>query len=79
MAKGNDEVKYEVVKEIGVISENDKSKMLLRIVKWNDGEPKYDLRSWWTDKEGKEKCGKGITLTKEQLKSLVKVATKEAK
>lgn len=78
MAK-SEEVKYEVVKEIGTISETEKSRMLLRIVKWNNSEPKYDLRSWWTDKEGNEKCSKGITLTKEQLKEFAKIATKEAK
>lgn len=66
----NTEVTFEVVKEIGAL--NDKG-MELRIVAWNGGEPKFDIRSWYTNKNGEERCGKGICLTKEELSNLVKL------
>jgi hypothetical protein len=34
---------------------------------WNDREPKYDLRDWSADKE---KMGKGVTLSTEELLAL---------
>ncbi len=65
--------KYEVKEKIGVISEGKNSKKELRLISWNDKEPKYDIRDWWQDKDGNEKMGKGITFTKEELKELAKL------
>ena len=65
--------KYEVKEKIGVISEGKSSKKELRLISWNDKEPKYDIRDWWQDKDGNEKMGKGITFTKEELKELAKL------
>lgn len=62
------EIKYEVVEEIAVFSESSKGwTKELNLISWNDREPKYDIRDWAPDKE---KMGKGITLTKEELISL---------
>ena len=59
------EIKYEIVKELGVISETSKGwKVELNLVSWNEREEKYDLRSW---SENHEKIGKGIALTKDEL------------
>ena len=69
MAK-NTEFTYEVIKKVGAI--NDKG-IELRIIAWNGGEPKFDIRNWYTKKDGEEKCGKGICLTKEELTNLVKL------
>lgn len=68
--KKNNEVTCEVIKKIGEI--NDKG-MELRIVAWNGGEPKFDIRTWYTNKNGEERCGKGVGLTKEELANLVKL------
>ena len=58
------EIKYEIIEELGVLSESDKGwKKELNLISWNDREPKYDLRDW---SENHEKMGKGITLTKEE-------------
>ena len=70
MAKTS-EIKYEVKKVIGKVGE----KKQLRIVSWNDNEPRLDLRDWFTDKDGNEKCGKGITLSSEEGKALVDLLT----
>lgn len=69
------EFKLETVKKLGVIRENEKSTVELRVTSAN-GVEAYDLRSWWTDDEGVEKCGKGIRLTKEELDTLVKLVKK---
>ena len=62
------ELKYEIVKKIGVLSETDKGwKKELNLVKWNDYAPKYDLRDW---NEDHTRMGKGITLTEEEIKKL---------
>jgi len=62
------EIKFEIVKEIGVLSESPKGwTKELNLVSWNGAEPKYDLRDWAPDHE---KMGKGITLTKEEVQKL---------
>lgn len=56
--------KYEIVEEIGVISESSRGwTKELNLISWNEGNPKYDIRDW---APAHEKMGKGITLTKEE-------------
>ena len=65
------EIKYEIVKEIAVLSESTKGwNRELNLVSWNDREPKYDLRDWAPDHT---KMGKGITLSKDELLALKNV------
>lgn len=61
--------KYEIVEELGVLSESPKgwTKELNRI-SWNGGEPKLDIRDWAPEHE---KMGKGVTLTEEEAKVLL--------
>ena len=67
MAKKNAaEITMEIKKEFGKVGD----KLRLNLISWNGGEPKYDLRNWWTDKEGNLKYGKGITLTAQELGEL---------
>ena len=41
------DIKFEILKEIGVLSESAKGwKKELNLISWNDKEPKYDLRDW---------------------------------
>lgn len=62
------EIKYEIKESIGILSESSKGwSKELNIISWNDKEAKYDLREW--DAEHK-KMGKGVTLSKEELKKL---------
>jgi hypothetical protein len=62
------EFKYEIVKKIGVVSENPRGwTKELNIIRWNDRDPKFDLREWGPDHE---KMGKGLTLTLEELQKL---------
>ena len=62
------EIKFEIVKEIGVLSESPKGwTKELNLVSWNGAEPKYDLRDW---APGHEKMGKGITLSENEVQNL---------
>lgn len=72
MSKTN-EIKYDVIQEIAVLSENEKgtSKKELNLVSWNDGEAKYDIRDWMYDENGeRNRCRKGITLSMEEFENL---------
>lgn len=69
-----DEVKYEIIEQLGVLSENEKGwKKELNLVSWNNSEPKYDIRSW---NETHEKMRKGITLNKEETKQLKQILSR---
>lgn len=62
------DIKYEIEKELGYISESAKGwKKELNLIRWNGKEAKYDLRDWSPEHE---KMGKGITLTIDELKVL---------
>lgn len=67
------DIKYEVVEHIGVLSESAKGwKKELNRISWNGAIPKYDIREW---APGREKMGKGVTLSEEEftaLKNLLK-------
>lgn len=65
------DIKYDIVEELGVVSENAKGwKKELNKISWNGAEPKYDLRDWAPDHE---KMGKGITLSADEAQELYKI------
>lgn len=62
------EIKYDIIEELGVLSENAKGwRKELNLISWNGAKPKYDIRDWAPEHE---KMGKGVTLTEEELKAL---------
>ena len=68
------DIKFEILKEIGVLSESAKGwKKELNLISWNDKEPKYDLRDW---APGHKKMGKGGARTEEELAALKDVLSK---
>lgn len=72
MAK-NTTISYEVKEVLGILDSDSTMQKELRLISWNGNEPKYDLRNWGTDKDGSEKCGKGLTMDKEELYSLYNI------
>lgn len=66
------EFTYEVKNVIGKLGED--SKKELRVVAWNGKEAKIDIREWY-EKDGEERCGKGISLTNDEAKKLVELLT----
>ena len=62
------DIKYDILEELGVLSESAKGwKKELNLISWNGGASKYDIRDWAPQHE---KMGKGITLSKDEIKEL---------
>lgn len=67
------EFKYEIKEVYGVLSETKAGwTKELRLITWNDGAPKLDIREWSPDGE---KMGKGITLSSEETVKLKEFLT----
>ena len=65
------DIKYDIVKELGVLSENAKGwRKEVNVISWNGGVPKYDIRDWAPEHE---KMGKGTTLSEEEIKKLKEI------
>ncbi len=75
MAGKSQDLKFEIINNIGVVSTGSSGWQLeLNRVSWNGAEPKYDIRSWSPDHT---KMGKGITLTEDDVVSLADLLAKE--
>ncbi len=62
------EIKFEIIKKIGVLSKSASGwEKQVNLIRWNDRDPKYDIRDWSPDGE---KMGKGVTLSTEELLAL---------
>ena len=62
------DIKYDIVEEIGVLSEHAKGwRKEINLISWNEGAPKYDIRDWAPEHE---KMGKGVTLTEEEIRKV---------
>ena len=69
------DIKYEILKTIGILSENTRGwKKELNLISWNGGKPKYDIRDWAPEHE---KMGKGVTLTEEEMDALKELLMKD--
>lgn len=59
------ELKYEIVKTCGVLSESSKGwTKEVNLISWNDRAPKYDIREWSPDHT---KMGKGVTFSADEI------------
>lgn len=73
MAEKEREIKFEIVKHIGVLAEGRQGWMKeLNLVSWNGRAPKLDIREW--DQEHL-KMGKGITMNAEEASLLKDLLT----
>lgn len=62
------EIKFDIIEKLGTIGEGSKGwSKEVNIISWNGRKAKIDIRDW---DENNEKMGKGLTLTKEELKTL---------
>jgi len=62
------DIKFEIIQKVGVLSQSEKGwAKQLNLISWNDREPKYDIRDWSPDGQT---MGKGVTLSREELKAL---------
>lgn len=74
------EITKDIREHIGVIrstirgrKEGDAWTKEVNLVSWNGGIPKIDIRDWDADHE---RCGKGITLSKEEAREVVEILQK---
>lgn len=62
------DIKFNITQSLGVLSEGSKGwQKEINLVSWNERKPKIDIRDWAPEHE---KMGKGVTLSKEELKKL---------
>lgn len=68
------EIKYEIKKHFGTLSEGTKGwNKEINLISWNGATPKYDIRDWSPDHE---KMGKGITLNPDEMEKLLDIMNK---
>lgn len=61
------EQKFEKLKTLLVINEDETSAKEINLIKWFDREPKIDIRNWYDD----IRMSKGITLTVSELEFIL--------
>ena len=62
-----EKITYDVVQNIGVLSESGAWETQVNLISWNHGKPKFDIRKWNTETE---KMSKGISLTEDEFRAL---------
>ena len=63
-----DNITYEIVMQIGVISQSNTGwTKEVNLISWNERPPKYDIRDWSPDHS---QLGRGVTLSREELLAL---------
>lgn len=69
MANSYEEITFEIIDNLGVISTYPTGwTKELNLVSWNGGVPKYDIRDWNPDHTA---MSRGITLHEKEIQSLV--------
>ncbi|HPB16169.1 MAG: PC4/YdbC family ssDNA-binding protein [Clostridia bacterium] len=65
------DITYEIKKEIGILSEATTGwTRQVNMISWNGRDAKLDIRDWAPERE---KAGKGMTLTKDEVKKLIEL------
>ena len=73
----NREVTYEIVEEIGVLSESSTGwKKELNVVSWNGGQAKYDIREW---SPNHTQMSKGLTLNEREMRTIIDLLKRRAR
>jgi len=70
----DEEIDCDVIESYGVFSKENKGwNKEVKLVSWNGRPAKLDIRAWRKDQK---RCGKGLTLTREEAEELVKLLGK---
>lgn len=69
MSKKGDDIKYTINRTYGRVNDN----LIFANISWNDREGKDELRYIYTDKNKKERLGKGIAITRDDIRKLNKI------
>lgn len=74
--KENEDFSFEIIRHYGVLSSSPRGwTRELNYVKWNDREPKFDIRDWQPDHK---KMSKGITLSEGEMAELIRIIKEKA-
>lgn len=69
------DLENKIIREVGILStSNGGWDKMLTLNSWNGAEPKYDIRAWNADRD---RCSKGITLTRDELIALYELLKEE--
>ncbi len=69
------EFSYEIVRNVGILSTNKSGwNREVNVVRWNNGNPKIDIRDWAPDHS---KMGKGCSMTAEEVSILKEILEEE--
>ena len=73
-----EDFKYEVVEELGNFGNPDKKgfQWKVRMISWNGGQPKYDIRQWGADENGEEQMRKGVSMDGDTIAALTELLVK---
>lgn len=66
------DVTCKIVETYAVLDQDGGKKVIYASVSWNGNAPKDEVRMVWTDKDGEEHVGKGISLSDSQMRKLMK-------
>ena len=73
----DDEIECDIIESYGIFSAGNKGwNKEVNLISWNGMPAKLDIRSWRKDHE---KCGKGITITREEAEKLAALLIKIVK
>jgi hypothetical protein len=61
-------IKENVIIELSRVETAKGDPIVLRVVSWNNGSPKLEKRSFWTNDQGELRAGKNMGLTAEDFK-----------
>jgi hypothetical protein len=65
------DLSFDILKHFGILSRDRTGwKKEVNLVSWNGKNPKIDIRDW---APGREKAGKGVTLTREEAAQLAEL------
>lgn len=67
------ETLFEITKHIYTLSEDEERNHSkeFNLVSWKKRSPKYEIREWFVNSEGKKRAGKGIILTDDETVALL--------
>ncbi len=69
-----EEINFELIEKSGTLRTSATGwSRELNVIRWNGGNPKFDLRDW---SEDHSKCSKGVTLTNPEMRRIVEWLTK---
>ena len=65
------EIKENVIFEVDRKENSKGNPVIIRVVQWNNGTPKLEKRSFWTNENGELKMGKNLGLTSDDFNLLL--------